>query len=167
MASLPKKAARTAADAPLTPLWPELYDGWAGVARNGAQAGSAAVSSLPSVSAARMAVTGRQKLYVYLLSQMANVLSAPATLSRANSRAFSTSVSPRAWATSWASWFQQPPAVSVPAAPYQNRAIWDCSAVRVVLLAAPMLLISSKAAVYSGLFRAGGGGGRNAESLGM
>ena len=57
--------------------------------------------------------------------------------------------------------------MNVPAAPYQNRAICDCSAVRVVLLAAPRLLTSSKAVVYSGLFRAGGGGGRNAESLVM
>src|SRR5438067_3267826 len=70
MASVPKKAASTAADAPLTPLWPELYDGWAGVTRNGAQAVSAVVPGLPSVSAARMAVTGRQKLYLYLASQM-------------------------------------------------------------------------------------------------
>jgi hypothetical protein len=53
----------------------------------------------------------------------------------------------------------------VPAAPYQNLAIADCSAVRVVLLTAPRLLTSSKAAVYLALVRAGGAGGRNAESL--
>src|SRR5919204_4470952 len=88
MASVPKKAARTAALAPLMPLWAEMYDGWAGVTRNGVQAGSAAVSGLPSVSAARMAVTGRQKLYVYLASQTAKRASACARLSRANSRAF-------------------------------------------------------------------------------
>ena len=55
----------------------------------------------------------------------------------------------------------------VPAVPYQNRAMSDCSAVRVVLPAAPRLLTSSKAAVYSALVKSGGGGGRNSESLGM
>ena len=39
--------------------------------------------------------------------------------------------------------------MNVPAVPYQNRAISDCSAVRVVLLAAPRFLTSSKAAVLA------------------
>src|ERR1700688_4716832 len=43
------------------------YDGSAAVLVGcGSQFGSAAVSGLPSVAAARIAVTGRQKLYVYL-----------------------------------------------------------------------------------------------------
>src|SRR5438552_18615602 len=106
MASVPKKAARTAALAPLTPLWPEMYDGWAGVTRNGVQAGSAAVSGLPSVSAARIAVTGRQKLYVYLASQTAIAESASVRLSRANRRASCTRELPFCTATCWAIWLQ-------------------------------------------------------------
>jgi hypothetical protein len=62
MLSVSKKAARTAAAAPLTELWPEMYDGWEGVLMSGAQAASGAVSSLPSSAARRMPVTGRQKL---------------------------------------------------------------------------------------------------------
>src|SRR5438552_15192905 len=106
MASVPKKAARTAALAPLTPLWPEVYDGWFGVTSSGVQAGSAAVSGLPSVSAARIAVTGRQKLYVYLASQTAIAASAWVTLSRANRRAFCASELPCCLATAWAIWSQ-------------------------------------------------------------
>src|SRR5438270_1834881 len=89
-ASVPKKAARTAAAPELTPLWPETYEGWFGVTRYGVQLGSATVLSLPSVSAARIAVTGRQKLSTYLVSQTAIAASATVRLSRANRRAFCT-----------------------------------------------------------------------------
>src|SRR5262249_51268479 len=70
MSSVRKKAASTAAAA-LWPLWPEMYEGWFGVTSSGVQVESARVAALPSLSAARMAVTGRQKLYVYLASQTA------------------------------------------------------------------------------------------------
>src|SRR5262245_35941575 len=70
-ASVPKKAASTAAAAALWPLWPEIYEGWFGVTSSGVQVESGRVSGLPSVSAARIAVTGRQKLYSYLASQTA------------------------------------------------------------------------------------------------
>src|SRR5262245_10829122 len=62
MASVRKKAASTAAAAALWPLWPEMYDGWFGVTSSGVQVESGTVSELSSVSAARIAVTGRQKL---------------------------------------------------------------------------------------------------------
>src|SRR5262245_46538078 len=60
-ASVPKKPARAVAAAAPYALCPDEYDGCAGVTSSGAQVGSARVSGLPSVSAARMAVTGRQK----------------------------------------------------------------------------------------------------------
>ena len=41
-------------------LCSETYDWWLGVASSGVQFGSWAVAALPSVSAARIAVTGRQ-----------------------------------------------------------------------------------------------------------
>ena len=54
---------------------------------NGCQAGSAIVNGLPSVCAARIAVSGRQKVYTYLLSQVAMQPSMIAMLSSANARA--------------------------------------------------------------------------------
>src|SRR5262245_58893967 len=59
--SVPKNPARAAAAAALTVLCPDVYDGCAGVTISGVQFGSARVSGLPSLSALRMAVTGRQK----------------------------------------------------------------------------------------------------------
>ena len=89
MLSRPKKSFSTAAAAPLKLEWPEMYVGNGGVTISGVQAGSAVVSGLPSVSAARMPVTGRQKSVAYLASQAMIAASAIATLSIANSRAFS------------------------------------------------------------------------------
>src|SRR5262245_1941299 len=60
MSSVRKNPARAAAAAAPYALCPDEYDGCAGVASSGVQVGSAAVSALPSVSAARIAVTGRQ-----------------------------------------------------------------------------------------------------------
>src|SRR3954452_10688217 len=60
--SVPKTSARTVAGAPLKVLWPEVKVGKFGVTINGVQVGSAVVSGLPSVPAARIAVIGRQKL---------------------------------------------------------------------------------------------------------
>src|SRR5436305_1491343 len=58
----PLRASRRAVGCPgCGPLSPETYEGKGGVPRNDVQAASGAVSGLPSVSAARMAVTGRQK----------------------------------------------------------------------------------------------------------
>src|SRR5688500_9294794 len=68
-ASVPKKSASTAAAAALNVLCPDVYAENGGVGISGAQAASAAVAGLPSVPAARMPVTGRQKLNSYLQSQ--------------------------------------------------------------------------------------------------
>ena len=57
----PKNESRTWAAAALKVACPEVYDENAGVAQSGVQVGSPAVRGLPSVSPARMAVTGRQK----------------------------------------------------------------------------------------------------------
>src|SRR5690349_6399139 len=85
----PKKLWRIVAPALATPECPEMYDGWFGVVRNGVQSASPAGTSFPSASSARMAVTGRQKSYSYLASQMPITESAIEVEIRANSRAFS------------------------------------------------------------------------------
>jgi hypothetical protein len=56
---------------------------------NGRKFGSGSVFRLPSVSAARIAVSGRQKLKWYLLKNEATRLSSIAMLTRARARAFS------------------------------------------------------------------------------
>ncbi len=87
--SSPKMALRTVAAAPARFECPDGYSGCADVVRNGAHVGSAAVSSFPSLSADWMAVTGRQKTYRYLASQVAIEASAKATCRRANRWALS------------------------------------------------------------------------------
>src|SRR5687768_2541187 len=160
MSSVPKKPANTAAAAPLTELWPETYDGWAGVLMSGAQAASAVVSGLPSSAARRMPVTGRQKLYSYLASQQPMAASAMAMLSAANNRAFSSSVLPCCSAAILARRFRWP---GEPGAGelFQKWAMAVWSAVRVALVAEPSSLTSLKAAVYAALSSAGGAAGRN------
>ena len=91
----PKKSASTVAAAPLNVLWPEVYSGKGGVISRGVQFTSGSVAGFPSVSAARMAVMGRQKLTAYLQSQHRIAASAAAMLSRAKRRAFSAVESPR------------------------------------------------------------------------
>src|SRR5262249_16410410 len=162
MPSVPKNPARAVAAAAPYALCPDEYDGCAGVGISGVQSGSIRVSGLPSVSAARMAVTGRQKLYVYLVSQVSMCASAPARFMRANSRAFCDRVKPWASDTPAAIWFQ-----CLGDGSAQNRAISVPSALRMVLLAAPSSLTSLKAAVYSRLVSAGGPAARNRSPLGM
>src|SRR5215472_13008134 len=98
---------------------------------SGVQFGSAGVSGLPSVSAARIAVTGRQKLYVYLASQQAILVSAAARFNRAKRRALSTRLVPWAAATCWATPFHwaRVPVFGV-TTPCQNMAASVWSAVR-------------------------------------
>src|SRR5262245_66500695 len=67
--SAPKYAARIVLAAPLNVLCPLVWSGNGGVTISGSHAASFSVRSLPSMLAARMAVTGRQKLYVYFASQ--------------------------------------------------------------------------------------------------
>ena len=95
----PKTLVSTAAAAPLKVLWPETYSGNGGVMSNEVQAGSATVAALPSLSACRMAVIGRQKSDENLASQATIAASARATLSCANSRALSATLLPCCCAT--------------------------------------------------------------------
>src|SRR5690348_16687804 len=67
----PISAASTPPSAPLTMQCAHGYSGCIGVTMNGVHPASRSVASLPSRSPLRMAVTGRQKLYVYLASYTA------------------------------------------------------------------------------------------------
>src|SRR6185295_3863388 len=67
----PISAASTAPRVADTMQWAHGYSGCIGVSMNGVQPGSRSVASLPSRSPLRMAVTGRQRLYVYLASKTA------------------------------------------------------------------------------------------------
>ena len=58
--SVPKNDFNTAAAAPENVEWPDAYEGNGGVVSSGVQVASAVVFALPSVSAARIAVIGRQ-----------------------------------------------------------------------------------------------------------
>src|SRR5881394_3735816 len=93
-------------------------------------------------SAKAIAVTGRQKWYVYLASQEQMAASAMAMFKSANNLEFSSSVLPWAAAIVCAILFQCPGGVSVPAPSAQNNAICVCSAVRVEPIAAPSSLTS-------------------------
>jgi hypothetical protein len=64
------------------------YSGCIGVSMNGVHDGSRSVASFPSISPFRIAVTGRQKLYVYLASNTAMTASSVACPTIARSLAF-------------------------------------------------------------------------------
>src|SRR5947209_848383 len=98
-----------------------------------------------------------------LASQPAIALSAWVRFTRANIRALSTRVLPWDMASWWAIWFHRE-ALGV-TGPAMNRADSVWSGVRVVLSKEPSSLTWLKAAVYSGLVSAGGGGERNCEAL--
>src|SRR4051794_33340198 len=138
-----------------------MYDGCGGVPSSGDHAGAATGSGLPSLSALRIAVTGRTKLYSNLLSQAVINASAIPMFKSAIIRAFSASELPCASATPRAMLFQWPGGWTVPEGPAQKRAMSVCSAVRVVLFEAPIALIWLKAAVNSGESSDGGGAARN------
>src|SRR5262249_55341373 len=78
----------------VTQLKPEGSSGYGGVTTNGSQLGSAGGFGVPSSSACRIAVIGRQKLQYALLSQQPISESAPDRFSIPKSRASSLSVSP-------------------------------------------------------------------------
>src|SRR4030095_4484390 len=109
----------------------------------------------------RIAVTGRTKLYSYLLSQAVINASAIPMFKSASIRAFWASELPCASATPRAMLFQWPGGWTVPEGPAQKRAISVCSGVRVLLVATPSDLIWLKAAVNSGESSEGGGAARN------
>ena len=104
---------------------------------SGVQPASFSVAGLLSVSASRIAETGRQRLVAYLASQAAIPESAREMLSSANRRAFSMVLKFLERAISLAIWFHCPGGVAVPGPAAQTLAMLACSAVRVVLFALP------------------------------
>src|SRR5262249_56458232 len=119
--------------------------GCGGITIRDSQAGSADRSEL------RMAVTGRQKLYLYLFSNPAITASAIAMLSSAKNRALSTRLSFLAADTARATAFNG--GTSDPA---QWIAIAVCSLVRTVLFLEPKRFTSSKSFAKAALSNAGG-----------
>ena len=109
---------------------------------SGSHVGLGSVCGFPSVSASRTAVTGRQKLYVYLASKKAIAVSAKLILRSAKRRALrsrlrwrcNAAVCPISFQKSWM-------------LPFQNWPISVCSAVGVVLSMNPRLLTSLKTSV--------------------
>ena len=79
--------------------WAHGYSGCIGVSMNGVQPGSRSVALLPSRSPLRMAVTGRQRLYVYLASNTAISPSSMAIAASANRRALAVTSRPGMAAT--------------------------------------------------------------------
>src|SRR5262245_9070167 len=134
---------------------------------NELHAGSGSVAAFPSESAARMAVTGRQKLKKYFASQAQMAASASAMFMSAKRRALSASAVPRSVLTCCAMRFQCPGGVSVPAPSAQNSAMSSCSAVRADPTAAPSNLTSFKSAAQRAESSAGGPCGRKKELVGM
>src|SRR5262245_15167246 len=101
----------------------------------GVHAGSGSVLLLPSVSPVRIAVTGRQNMYVYLASQTAINEFVTAAMPIASKReAVNKSIAPARLRTLALQ--------SALADGDQNSAVADCSAVRLVSVARPTSLLS-------------------------
>src|SRR5512132_2562192 len=98
-------------------------------------AGSGSVLELPSVSPARMAVTGRQNMYVYFASQQAIKALVTAAMPMASKRAAVNRSSELARLRTFA-------VHRALADGDQNNAVADCSAVLLVSVARPRSLIS-------------------------
>src|SRR5437762_5905807 len=101
----------------------------------GVHAASGSVSPFPSVSPARMAVTGRQNMYVYFASQQAISEFVTAARPIASKRAAVSKSIVRARLRTLA-------LQSALADGDQNNAVADCSAVRLVSVARPTSLSS-------------------------
>src|SRR5262245_54857586 len=95
---VPISATSTAASEAETMQWAQGYSGCIGVSMNGVQPASRVAGSLPS-RPFRIAVTGRQKLYVYLASNTAISASSIAMPATASRRALSVTSRPGAVAT--------------------------------------------------------------------
>src|SRR5882724_6665084 len=90
-AAFPNCASSTSPTAAAAMQCAQGYSGCIGVSTRGTHPVSATVASLPSRSPFRIAVIGRQKLYVYLASNTAMYASIAAMLVNANNLALSTS----------------------------------------------------------------------------
>src|SRR5262245_7847974 len=133
------------------------YSGCSGVSSSGIHPVSASVASLPSISARRIAVIGRQKAYSYFASNTATNESMAATFASANSRARST-VDIGCDARDRTTGFQEAgPVID------QKSAASVCAAERSLLSLAPRRLTSAKSRVQTSLVSFGGGAGRNCD----
>src|SRR5262247_4875360 len=101
----------------------------------GVHTGSGSVSAFPSVAPARMAVTGRQNMYVYFASQQAINAFVTAAMPMASKRAAVNRSIELAKLRTLA-------LHSALADGDQNSAVADCSAVRLVSVARPTSLLS-------------------------
>src|SRR5262245_20645276 len=148
---------RTWAIAPVSSLWADGYSGCGGVARKESQFGSGVIRN---PSALRMALIGRQKLYVYLESQQAIAASAAAMFRRANIRALSEMDSFLAAATWLAIGFQM-----IVAEEPHHIATSVSGPIRTTLFWAPMFFTSLTSITCTLLSSAGGGPRRNCDWL--
>ena len=139
--------------APLISLWAEGYSGNGGVARKGTQFGSGVIRN---PSALRIALIGRQKLYVYFVSQQAIAASAAAMFRRANNRAFSEIDRPLPAATWLAIGFQM-----ITADGGHHIATSVSRPRRTALFWAPRSFTSFTPLTYRSLLTTGGGPKRN------
>src|SRR6187551_1100014 len=155
---VPSKASSTAPTAADEMQCAHGYSGWSGVSSSGSHNGAASVASLPSMSARRIAVMGRQKAYSYFASNTATNESMAATLASANSRARSTVDIGCCEASERTTGFHEAgPVID------QKSAVSVCEAVRSLLSLAPRRLTSAKSRVQMSLVSFGGGVGRNSD----
>src|SRR6185503_2801027 len=132
------------------------YSGCSGVSSSGNHSGTASVASLPSMSARRIAVIGRQNAYAYLASNTATNESMAATFAIAKSLARSTGDICRDEAKERTTGFHAAgPVID------QKRASSVCAAVRWLLSLAPRRSTSAKSRAQRSLVNFGGGAGLN------
>src|SRR5690242_18820061 len=134
------------------------YSGCSGVSSSGNHSLAASVASLPSMSARRIAVIGRQNAYAYFASNTATNESIAATFTSANNRACSTAAIGRDDASERTTGFQAAgPVID------QKRAVSVCAADRSLLSFAPSRSTSAKSRAQTSLASSGGGTGRNSD----
>src|SRR5688572_2779004 len=141
--SLPKNAFALFITPLYTQLAPDGSSAYGGSATSGVQAASRSVAGLPSVSASRIAVVGRQTPQRCFSAQQLIRLSAPDMLVMAWNRACSLIDSPFEAAT----WRMAPYRLGAGCGAVQY-ASKVCAAVRVALLSAPTAFTSLNSVVY-------------------
>src|SRR5262245_56195307 len=153
---VPSSASRTAPTAADEMQCAHGYSGCSGVSSSGNQVGAASVASLPSMSARRIAVIGRQNAYSYFASNTATNESMAATFASANSLARSTVDIGCDTASERTTGFHDAgPVID------QKSAVSVCEAERSWLSLAPRRSTSAKSRAQISLVSFGGGAGRN------
>src|SRR5262245_53623455 len=154
----PSSASSTAPTAADEMQCAQGYSGCSGVSSSGTQPVSASVASLPSISARRIAVIGRQKPYSYFASNTATNESMAATFTSANKRARSTVDNGCDEASERTTGFHDAgPVID------QKSAVSVCEAERSLLSLAPRRLTSAKSRAQTSLVSFGGGAGLNSD----